>query len=48
MATNYNNINNTKESLNSDGHQLQQYQQNEQLPLILTELAKHKERNNDN
>ena len=65
MVTNSNNINKTKESLNSDGqqfHQYQQnkeslnsngqqfhqYQQNEQLPLILTELAKHKERNNDN
>ena len=25
-----------KESLNSDGHQFHQYQQNEQSPLILT------------
>ena len=31
-----------KESLNSDGHQFHQYQQNEQSPLILTELTEHK------
>ena len=32
-----------KESLNSGGHQLiQQYQQNEQSPLILTALTDHK------
>jgi hypothetical protein len=30
------------ESVNSDGHQLHQYQQNEQSPLILTELVEHK------
>ena len=31
------------ESLNSDGHKIKfhQYQQNEQSPLILTELTKH-------
>ena len=29
-------------SLNSDGHQFHQYQQNEQVPLILPELTKHK------
>jgi len=28
-----------KESLNSDGHQFHQYQQNEQSLLILTELS---------
>jgi hypothetical protein len=28
-----------KESLNSNGHQFHQYQQNKQLPLILTELT---------
>ena len=27
---------------NSDGHQFHQYQQNEQSPLIPTELAEHK------
>jgi hypothetical protein len=27
-----------KESLNSDGHQFHQYKQNEQSPLVLTEL----------
>jgi hypothetical protein len=32
-----------KESLNSDGHKFHQYQQNEQSPLILTELTEHKE-----
>ena len=26
--------------MNSDGHQFHQYQQNEQLPLILTELIR--------
>ena len=31
-----------KESLNSDGHQFHQYQQNKQSPLILTELTEHK------
>ena len=30
--------------INSDGHQLHQYQQNEQSPLICTELSEH---NND-
>jgi hypothetical protein len=30
-----------KESLNSDGHQFHQYQQNEQSPLILTDLNEH-------
>jgi len=33
-----------KESLNSDGHQFHQYQQNEQSPVILTELTEHKKR----
>ena len=28
-----------KESINSDGHQFHQYQQNKQSPLILTELT---------
>ena len=47
MVINTNNINKTnnhlspKESLNSDGHQYQQYQQNEQFFLILTELTQH-------
>jgi len=31
-----------KESLNSDGQQFHQYQQNQQPPLILTELTEHK------
>jgi hypothetical protein len=31
-----------QESLNSDGHQFHQYQQNEQSLLILTELIEHK------
>jgi hypothetical protein len=31
-----------KESLNSDGNQFHQYQQNEQSPLILTEPTEHK------
>ena len=31
-----------KEYLNSDGHKTHQYQQNEQSPLILTELTEHK------
>ena len=31
-----------KESLNSDGHQCHQYQQNGQSSLILTELTEHK------
>jgi hypothetical protein len=31
-----------KESVNSDGHQLHQYQQNEQSPLTLTGLVEHK------
>jgi hypothetical protein len=30
-----------KENLNIDSHQSHQYQQNEQAPLILTELTKH-------
>jgi hypothetical protein len=29
------------EKKSSDGHQLQQYQQNEQSPLILSELTEH-------
>jgi hypothetical protein len=29
-------------TLNSDGHQFHQYQQNEQSPLILSELTEHK------
>ena len=33
MVNNYTNINKTKESLNSDGQQFYQYQQNEQPPL---------------
>ena len=33
-----------KENLNSDDHQFHQYQQNKQLPLILTELTEHKKR----
>ena len=32
-----------KESLNSDGHQFHQYQQNGQSPLILNELTECKE-----
>ena len=32
-----------KESLNSDGHHSHKYQQNEQSPLILTELTEHKQ-----
>ena len=31
-----------KESLNSDGHQFHQYQQNEQLSLIITELTENR------
>ena len=31
-----------KKVINSDGHQFHQYQQNERLPLILTELTEHK------
>ena len=31
-----------KESLNSDGHQFYQYQQNQQSSLILTDLTEHK------
>ena len=31
-----------KESLNSDGQLFQQYRQDEQSPLILTELTEHK------
>jgi len=33
-----------KESLNSDGHQFQHFQQKEQSPLILTELTEHKKK----
>jgi hypothetical protein len=36
--------------LNSEGHQFHQYQQSEQIPLILTELSvsnKHKEKDQD-
>jgi hypothetical protein len=40
MVNNSTNINNTKESLNSDGHQFNQYQQHVQSPLILTEQIK--------
>jgi hypothetical protein len=32
-----------KKSLNSDGYQFHQYQQNEQLPLILIEFTEHKQ-----
>jgi hypothetical protein len=32
-----------KKSLNSDGYQFLQYQQNEQLPLILIEFTEHKQ-----
>jgi hypothetical protein len=35
MANNSNNINKTKESLNSDGQQFRQHQQNLKQPLIL-------------
>jgi hypothetical protein len=41
-CTNINKTNNhlsSKESLNSDGHQFHQYQQNQQSPLTLTSLA---------
>jgi hypothetical protein len=31
-----------KDSVHSDGHQFHQYQQKEQLPLILSELTEHK------
>jgi hypothetical protein len=31
-----------KKNVNIDGHQLRQYQRNEQSPLILAELAEHK------
>jgi hypothetical protein len=37
-----NNFGYEKKSLNSDGHQFHQYQQNEQSPLTLTELTEHK------
>jgi hypothetical protein len=37
MVDNSTNINKTKESLNSDGRQLHQYQKNEQSPLISAE-----------
>ena len=43
MVNNYTNINKTKESLNSDGQQFHQYQQNEQSPLILTHWTHKKE-----
>ena len=33
-----------RESFNSDDHQFHQYQQNEQSPLILTELTEHKQK----
>ena len=36
MANNITNINKTKESLNSDGQQYHQYQQNNQSPLTST------------
>ena len=36
-----------KESLNSDGHQFHQYQQNEQSPLILTDLNEHPKKTHD-
>ena len=42
MVINSTNINKTKESLNNDGHQFYQYQQNKQTPLILTELTEYK------
>ena len=35
-----------KESLNSDGHQFHQYQQNKQSLLILPELTEHKKDHN--
>ena len=47
MVNNSTNINKTnnhlspKESLNCDGQQFHQYQQSEQSPLILTEVAEH-------
>ena len=34
-------INNYEKSLNSDGHQFHQYQQNEQSPLILTHWTQY-------
>ena len=43
MVINSTDINKTKESINSDGHQIHQYQQNEQSPLILTEHKKDKD-----
>jgi hypothetical protein len=51
MVINFTNINKTnnhlssKESLNSNGQQFHQYQQNEQSPLILTELTDFTEHN---
>ena len=41
MVINSTDINKTKESLNSDGHQFHQYQQNEQSPLTSPELTEH-------
>jgi hypothetical protein len=42
IVINSTNINKTKESLNKNGHQFHQYQQNQQTPLILTELTEYK------
>jgi hypothetical protein len=42
MVNNSSNINKTKESLNSDGQQFHQYEQNEQSAFILTEFTEHK------
>jgi hypothetical protein len=38
MVNNSTNINKTKQSLNSDGQQFYEYQQNEQLPLTMSIL----------
>ena len=42
MVSNSTNINKTKESLNSDGQQFHQYQQNEQY--LSTSFTEHKKR----
>ena len=39
MVNNFTNINKTKESLNSDGHQFHQYQQNEQVVSFSVTIA---------
>ena len=41
MVNNSTNINKPKESLNSDGQQFYQYQQNKQLPLTFNSLTSH-------